>query len=950
VHNVSVLAELERIGVKFTWSSETDIRIHCPFHNDDTPSLSLAARGEKSGVWKCHGCQQDGDLIKLLGKIAGQPRAVILEDLATRYELDDAKIVDPAVILRWHDAIYSAPGLLKELENRRCRMNLVKLHKLGEDGGRITIPIPNARKDVVNVRKYLPGASGKDKMRNMRGRGSARWFPIDQLKYDTIVLCGGEVKAMVAAEELNPHNIGAICVTQGEKLLPPQMLRELAGKVIYVCMDIDEAGRTATRMNCAALKRVAAEVFDLLLPLDIAKYPKGDINDFVVSGGDLWGLINTDDLHPWTLDEGAEGDNAEPTELHLSAAANARYAGRRVKVIGTVSMMDVAPYVVPREVQIKCDRSQPFCALCPVYLGDVKTTYTIGPESQSILETVAVAKTNIRQAVMTGVGVPQACRVCEVDVKSYYNAEDVRLVPQLEITNRASDRTMQPAVCLGEGLELNENYQLVGRMWPNPKSQQSTLLISSYSPTQDALSTYIAHDLEKLKIFQSAEQSVEAIQARLDEIYSDLEANVTRVWGRRALHLGIDLSYHSPLFLPWDDHHIKGWTEILVVGDTSQGKSEAACGSGRPGGLMMHYGLGSKVECKNATVAGLLGGLQQLNGRWFVSWGIIPTNDKRHVILEELKGTSVEVIGKLTDMRSSGIAELPKIEKRRTYARTRLLALSNVRSSRPLSAYAYGAEALVELIGNPEDLRRFDLSMVLAEGEVDQRQINKLREDRPQVEKRYHADLCRSLILWAWTRNLDQIDVSRATMQAAIQAANNLTDKYSDAIPLVDRGSTRHKILRLAAALAARIFSCNETQERLVVLPCHVKYAEQFVDGEYSKPAMGYLRYSEAAKAVSTLSDPIEVLRIIQALPFPREIAQVMLQTDSMELQDIQDWCGWDFGEARQLVSQLVRRRALLRENRTYRKTSPFVALLREALEQQKLHNRPAHIKEKERF
>ena len=72
--------------------------------------------------------------------------------------------------------------------------------------------------------------------------------------------------------------------------------------------------------------------------------------------------------------------------------------------------------------------------------------------------------------------------------------------------------------------------------------------------------------------------------------------------------------------------------------------------------LMDHYKLGARHECKNATSAGLLGGLQQLGSRWFVSWGIIPMHDKRLVVLEEIKGTPIEVLAKLTDMRSSGIA------------------------------------------------------------------------------------------------------------------------------------------------------------------------------------------------------------------------------------------------------------------------------------------------------
>jgi len=148
--------------------------------------------------------------------------------------------------------------------------------------------------------------------------------------------------------------------------------------------------------------------------------------------------------------------------------------------------------------------------------------------------------------------------------------------------------------------------------------------------------------------------------------------------------------------------------------------------------------------------------------------------------------------------------------------------------------------------------------------------------------------------------------------------------------------------------VAARTFSTGEDMERLAVLPCHVRYVEGFLEGEYSKPSVGYLRLSEAVRAESSLDEPDTVRRMLEALPFPRDAAQSMLRADSIEIQDVQDWCGWEHVEARQLVSALVRRRALARDGRAYRKTPPFVALLRSALET--LQNKPGHITERARF
>jgi hypothetical protein len=51
-----------------------------------------------------------------------------------------------------------------------------------------------------------------------------------------------------------------------------------------------------------------------------------------------------------------------------------------------------------------------------------------------------------------------------------------------------------------------------------------------------------------------------------------------------------------------------------------------------------------------------------------------------------------------------------------------------------------------------------------------------------------------------------------------------------------------------------------------------------------------------------------------------------------MDVQDICDWCEWQRDQAAELVSLLVRKHALERissRSATYRKTAPFIEMLR---------------------
>ena len=71
---------------------------------------------------------------------------------------------------------------------------------------------------------------------------------------------------------------------------------------------------------------------------------------------------------------------------------------------------------------------------------------------------------------------------------------------------------------------------------------------------------------------------------------------------------------------------------------------------------MKHYQLGEFVTGENTSFAGLIGGMQQNQKRWFVSWGKIPLNDRRLVILDEASGLSKRDISNMSGVRSSGIA------------------------------------------------------------------------------------------------------------------------------------------------------------------------------------------------------------------------------------------------------------------------------------------------------
>jgi hypothetical protein len=70
-----------------------------------------------------------------------------------------------------------------------------------------------------------------------------------------------------------------------------------------------------------------------------------------------------------------------------------------------------------------------------------------------------------------------------------------------------------------------------------------------------------------------------------------------------------------------------------------------------------------------------------------------------------------------------------------------------------------------------------------------------------------------------------------------------------------------------------------------------------------------------------------------------------MLSRDFIEQQDLADWTGKERNEVNILLSLLVRKHALIRANRAYRKSSQFIALLKTMLVENGFVEIPEHIR-----
>lgn len=519
----------------------------------------------------------------------------------------------------------------------------------------------------------------------------------------------------------------------------------------------------------------------------------------------------------------------------------------------------------------------------------------------------------------------QKCNKLTIEIEDHQPVEELFARPSLDHSDGTQSRSYKNIKITSVGhydTMANTTVVATGALYPNPDSHQNEFL--AWEVTQQETS------VDRFEMTPEAQKLMRRFQIRgrqkplnkVGEIARELASHVTKIIGRPEMHALMDLTFHSPLSFKFGGQVVhRGWIESLIVGDTRTGKSEAA------ERLVRHYGAGEIVGGEAATIAGLVGGLQQISGRdWAVTWGVIPINDRRLVVIDELSGLHPEDIAKMSDVRASGLARLTKIQQEVTFARTRLLWLGNPRNA-TMANYTYGVDAIPPLIGNAEDIARFDLAMALSKSDVDPEEYNKRLETG---ELKYTSEACHTLLMWVWTRQLDQIVWSRGAEEAVFNIATSVGDRYVEDPPLIQAANVRIKIARVAIAIAARTFSTDDTCEKIIVTPIHVDDAVRFIDKLYDMPTLGYSERSherllDAAEAVEHMED------IRRFLLEKRNLAKLLRTNGRFRRQDIEEVLNVDRENANGIINKLYNARMVRKDGSTDNIVEPTLhALLRE--------------------
>ena len=646
-----------------------------------------------------------------------------------------------------------------------------------------------------------------------------------------------------------------------------------------------------------------------------------------------------------TIRDNPEGQRPEKIpRLPLSKASEAIYIGNKVSIPVMITGKADSPYVFPKSLQILCtpnDESS-ICQNCAILDKKGRAEFSFNNDSQTVIDLISCANSRRNTVIRRRAGIPARCYANRIEVLEYGNIEEVRLQPDVintgVVDSRPSNRadTFDPidegryctrlAYYVGHDIEINRKYDILAGVMGHPQSQKVCHLFDQAEASQDDISKFrmtpAIYDM--LRVFRPAPGQTVAEKFR--DIHDDLENNVHMIWGRREVAVAVDLTYHSVLGFSFQGKwEKKGWVELLILGDSGNGKTKLV------EGVMSHYQLGEITGVEGGKRTGLIWANHNIGGRLMLTWGKIPQNDKRLIVLDEFSGMPDEEVAMMTRLRTEGIAESQGINSSLTTARTRMIFLSNAKNGKPLNSYNFGVEAVSRLFKEHQDVRRIDLAVCVKSGDVPLEVIN--RQHTPDESTHvYTTDLCKKLILWTWSRDPRKIRFGEGTEKHILDVSIKLGRKYRCDIVLVEPSDQRLKVARLACAVAARMFSTDKDGELLIIKPEHVDYAANFIQRCYDAPAMEYDVYAKDRQSKMFMSDEkrSELKKYWSSFKKADVLRALFMGGNYFRKGELADQSGMTKDDIGKMIAYLTQNFLINSTSNGYRKTPMFTAFLKE--------------------
>ena len=753
---------------------------------------------------------------------------------------------------------------------------------------------------VVDVRNYSP-YNRAAKIRSRAGSTTGMVIPFDLWintnPHTWTIICAGEKDMAVARS----NGFNAITLTGGEKALP-KILKPFKNRRVAICYDHDEAGIEGAKSVAAAILPYAAEVRICTGFHEVCKEHGEDITDFFTkykkTKRDLQKYII--DSPVFTPEEAAVVSKVTHPFVTLLEASQPKYIGRvvqsNIQVVATYEKAMPVPTTI-HAVKLNTSGDDKYNLM---QQGETRDWELCDKTCQDVLKLVDnnFTEQQIRDNTREILGITKVERDVKIERPTKETVYQCNVTDLFEVTTKNPQTIEFVAYVIGKRLESGKKYCITYKLTPHPfKGQQLTMIILDATEAADSITDF--HLTEDNKKMLDQVKNMDGSVHDKVETLSEMAKSYIGYDGYNKLIKAIDLSFHAALQFNFNGNTERGTLDTLIVTESRIGKSSTA------EALQKLYSLGTFVSLAggNATIAGIIGGSNKVNGSFQTRAGLLPMNHRGLVIFEELAKCDKDLVKALTDTRSSGSVKITRVSgDLQLPALVRMITLSNVKSSskniQPIASYPNGITILVDLIGAPEDIARYDLMLVM--GETGNRIIDP--NWRPITP--FEPEVYKTKIRWVWSRNPDQIIITRDVVEYIFKKCNELNNKYDSHIKIFGTEAWK-KVARLATAIAGYVVSTDDTYEKIIVTTECVDEAVDYLISCYDNNTFKLKEYVDNERRYGDIDDDgIKLLQdIYNQSPMTIRQLSVLDKTNRMNLTSA---TGLDNDMYNKLMNRLV--------------------------------------------
>lgn len=866
---------LESLGITLKKGGNADWQaVKCPCCSDTDGSCSIA---KGNGHLRCHQCGRKLDLFEWWAEINGGTTwdacKAIGERLGVPFKMPKKRKGREVQKMTQDRLDRAIINLLESEEAEHARKHLedrglfdpAMLSRFGVgflEGAIVYAQFyPNGElRD--RFRKYTPLA--KQKWRWSKGAGGPIGFwPYLELPKDAeILLCEGEMDVKTAYRKMKLHRRGVPIYAftwtggAGAPVTSACMPDDWKGRKVWICYDNDtfqgpdlkthrapdgKKYRDMIRRRENLIHGVAAkfaangcDVELVAVPIDPIDRHGADLRDWA-DDGKTW-----DELPHWKLEDLVDPEDDPEEVVHGEVFTS---AGKFIHTQGAVATIEANTITVPKETRIICPiGSKPCCGICPVTRIFSEQFIDWKLYRQALLAALVTPDPD-RHIIRNLLCKPPACNECRLEHEVYDNGSHWTVSPG---TTDEGDGTELYHVVSSVRPSLSGDVGITGHAY---HVGGSTGVLASRIEQLDKpevdLDLY-HQDLLQMTPWASSDQDL--IDRHVDEMVHDLTHNVTQIYGRPELHIGIMLVAHSALWYNLDGHKIRGWLDACFFGQTRAGKSETIKR------LFDHWRLGNTFTCMEnysragLTVGGADSGTQMKPGLW-------PKNNRKMLFLDEFhhmaaQGKDRNVMVHLQSARDEGkVSALKVYGDLKLPAALRLITAGNW-SNRNRRHFQYFCQHLLDFYGVPESLARMDFAWCI-HGEVPM--------TPEEVEHRWTTDFARALILRAWAMEPHQVHLDPKAIAIAKKVCREWDAIYAaDELPLHTGAEKYLSIIRIAIAIANICYSHPPGQEReCQVREVHVRWAIAWILRTWEN--LQYDAFSQRVMQARTVTQPFHV-------------------------------------------------------------------------------------------